>query len=289
MQQRSISAVGVVAAAIVPVLFGGPVWATAIAIFALIGIFEFNRIATTLRLVPLNVGYVVVVGACLIAAARWPSDLLILPLGGAVIATAILALRHNNAERSFLALAVDLFGTFWLTIPAVLAITTRQMPGSITTGWLDSTASALSLGWQAAPRGLAWMLMIITVTWLSDTGAYLVGRSIGKTPMVPAISPKKTREGLAGGVVAGMAFGLLANWLFGLDLPFLAAAGVSAILVVSGVIGDLTESLIKRQAGVKDSGTLIPGHGGILDRIDALLFTWTVGYFLARFCDRFWA
>ena len=288
MRQRSISAIGIVLIGITPLFFGGPVWAIAVGIFCGIGLFEYHRIGRALGIEPLLVGYLAIAAACLIAVMGWPADLAMIPIGLGLVLAAFVALSRNNTPGSFLSLASECFGIAYLAVPAYLAVATRGLPGTVSVGWLDSAADKLSLGWDANPRGLAWMGMIITVTWLSDTGAYLVGRQIGKTPMVPAISPKKTREGLAGGVIAGMVFGLAANWLFGLDLPFLAAAGVAAVLVCVGVAGDLTESLMKRQANVKDSGTLIPGHGGMLDRIDALLFTWVVGYFLARLCDRIW-
>jgi phosphatidate cytidylyltransferase len=288
VRERSISAIGIVLIGITPLFFGGPVWAIAVAVFTCIGLSEYYRIAGALGIHPILIGYLAVPLAALLGLADWPADLALIPVGIGFLAAAILTLRRHNAEGSFLSLMSETCGIAYLAVPAYLAVATRGLPGSISAGWLNSTADKLSLGWDADPRGLAWMGLIITVTWLSDTGAYLVGRSIGKTPMVPAISPKKTREGLAGGVLAGMLFGILANWLFGLDLPILAAAGVAAILVFAGVCGDLTESLMKRQANVKDSGNLIPGHGGMLDRIDALLFTWAVGYFLARFCDRIW-
>ena len=288
MKQRAISAIGVVLAGILPALFGGPIWAIAIAIFCLIGLFEYDRMARALGNEPLRIAWIVVPAMCILALGSWSADLALFPMAALVIGSAVLALRRNNEPGSSAALSSEVLGGMYLALPAFLAISTRSLPGMSGAGWLQSTAEKLSLGWNASPRGLAWLLLIITVTWLSDTGAYLVGRSFGKTKMFPAVSPNKTFEGLAGGIAAGVLFGLLGNRLFGLDLPLLVAVGVAAALVVFAVLGDLTESLLKRQAGVKDSGSLIPGHGGMLDRIDALLFTWMAGYFLARLCDRIW-
>jgi phosphatidate cytidylyltransferase len=212
-----------------------------------------------------------------------------LPLAIATGVVFVLVLARGNEPGSLQTVVFDLAGALYLTIPAWAAISLRRMDGQISREWLASTADFLSPGWNADERGLAWLLLVIVVTWLSDTGAYLVGRQFGKTPLIPLISPKKTVEGLAGGLVAAVGFGLLANWLFGLGLPVVVAAIVSFLLAALGVFGDLAESLIKRQTGVKDSGTLIPGHGGMLDRIDALLFTWTAGLYLAYFCDRYWS
>ncbi|MCB0476871.1 MAG: phosphatidate cytidylyltransferase [Crocinitomicaceae bacterium] len=116
------------------------------------------------------------------------------------------------------------------------------------------------------------VLGMMILTWTSDTFAYLTGRFIGKTKLFERISPKKTWEGVMGGV----AFSLLASYLISIfddnrSLLFWMVLGL--IVPVFGILGDLFESLIKRTAGVKDSGNLIPGHGGILDRIDAMLFT----------------
>ncbi|HET7055780.1 MAG TPA: phosphatidate cytidylyltransferase [Thermomicrobiales bacterium] len=289
MRQRSISAVGVVFAGIVPALIGGPAWAIAIALFTGVGLYEYNRLADGAGGRTTHAGYVAVFGACLVAAYGGSVTLTMLPLALAVGLVFSLVLLRGNAPGSLNTIAFDLSGALYLAIPAFAAIALRRVEGTISRDWLTSTADFLSPSWNAAERGLAWLLFVIVVTWLSDTGAYLVGRSFGKTPLVPAISPKKTVEGLAGGLIAAVLFGLLANWLFGLGLPVLAAAGAALLLALFGVVGDLAESLLKRQAGVKDSGTLIPGHGGMLDRIDALLFTWTAGLYLAHLCDRIWA
>ena len=120
--------------------------------------------------------------------------------------------------------------------------------------------------------GPAWVALAIAVTFANDTGAYFVGRALGRHKMAPALSPGKTVEGAVGGLAAGLTVTFVAGWFF---MPALSVGECVAIGLAYGVVGpagDLVESLIKRTAGVKDSGRTIPGHGGILDRIDALLF-----------------
>ena len=116
------------------------------------------------------------------------------------------------------------------------------------------------------------LLLVFVLLWANDTFAYLTGRLLGKHKLFPRISPGKTIEGSIGGLVltlTGIAvFSHFADWL-----PMKAAIGMGAIAVVFGTLGDLCESMLKRQAGVKDSGRLIPGHGGILDRFDSVLFS----------------
>jgi phosphatidate cytidylyltransferase len=145
----------------------------------------------------------------------------------------------------------------------------------------------MPLGMLAAvhtSRGAAATMLLIGTVVVSDSGQYYSGRMFGRRPLAPAISPKKTIEGAVGGAVVATLFLVVAGrWLFpAASAPALALLGIA--LVVLGICGDLFESRLKRIAGVKDSSALIPGHGGILDRIDALLFAtpafylYVVGY-----------
>ena len=116
-----------------------------------------------------------------------------------------------------------------------------------------------------------------------DTGAYYVGRAIGKHKLAPKISPGKTWEGVAGGIVIGLAFATLAHFWFFPELPLKWTLPLAAVMVVLGILGDLTESAIKRGAGAKDAAKILPGHGGILDRLDSLLFNAPLLYYFADF------
>ncbi|MFL5260785.1 MAG: phosphatidate cytidylyltransferase [Anaeromyxobacteraceae bacterium] len=129
--------------------------------------------------------------------------------------------------------------------------------------------------------GFAWVMLAFVVTWLNDTLAYFAGRLFGKHPFYPKVSPKKTWEGFMGGVVGSVlgALGTKATFLFlpqpageRFDLGWVGCVFLGLGASVLGPLGDLAESMLKRAAGVKDSGSIIPGHGGLLDRIDALLF-----------------
>ena len=123
--------------------------------------------------------------------------------------------------------------------------------------------------------GLEWILLALVITWANDTFAYFAGVLFGRHRMLERISPKKTWEGFAGGAIGTVLVALLARWLMGPELKMLSVRDTVVMAAggaVLGPLGDFCESLMKRAAGVKDSGRLIPGHGGILDRIDALLF-----------------
>jgi phosphatidate cytidylyltransferase len=144
----------------------------------------------------------------------------------------------------------------------------------------------LPLGALAAIRATAGreaVLLIMAAIVISDSAQYYTGRAFGRRPLAPVISPKKTREGAIGGVVFGTAaFVIGARFVFP-DAPLLMTLLVGASIVALGIVGDLFESLLKRSAGMKDSGALIPGHGGVLDRIDSWLFAAPVYYVFVRY------
>ncbi len=145
------------------------------------------------------------------------------------------------------------------------------IPAWCALAWLHASDPAISL-LPGTPKGHLWLLTALAVVWAADTGAYFVGRKFGKRKLAPRVSPNKTIEGLVGGVLAGTIVGCLMAVLAGATTAQLpAVALVAVVAVLFSVIGDLFESLLKRHAGVKDSGHLIPGHGGILDRIDGVL------------------
>ena len=126
------------------------------------------------------------------------------------------------------------------------------------------------------------VLLLLATVVVSDSAQYYAGRAFGRTALAPLRSPKKTREGAVGGLIAAPLFLAIAGryWLPIVPLWWLVVVGVG--IVIAGIAGDLFESMLKRAADVKDSGTLIPGHGGVLDRIDALLFAAPVFYFALR-------
>ncbi|GJL62622.1 MAG: phosphatidate cytidylyltransferase [Nitrospirales bacterium] len=123
------------------------------------------------------------------------------------------------------------------------------------------------------------IFFVIVVTWAADTGGYYIGASIGKRPIAPRLSPKKTVEGFIGGIIFSVALAILSHFWFLPSISLHHCLIIGILLACVGLLGDLAESAFKRNAGVKDSGSLIPGHGGILDRIDSLLLTAPTFYY----------
>ena len=150
--------------------------------------------------------------------------------------------------------------------------------------YLGTTAACLGWLrlWPEEPNGVKFVFFFLASIWVGDSGAYYVGKNLGRHKMSPKISPNKTVEGLIGGIVTTYAAAAAAAFVLGLDLDPIHLLGLATILAATAPIGDLVESLFKRDSGTKDSSSLIPGHGGLLDRTDSLLYPapFVLGYLL---------
>jgi phosphatidate cytidylyltransferase len=172
-------------------------------------------------------------------------------------------------------LAVMRFGT----LPETLKILARQIMGI---AYVPLFLSFLVLT-RNGSDGMGWIFFLLFIVFAGDTSALYVGSFYGRHKLSPAVSPGKTIEGSLGGLAANLIFGALSKMLFLPGLTWPQTLLCSLVIGAAGQAGDLFESMLKRASKVKDSGTLLPGHGGILDRIDALLFAAPVAYFLKVF------
>jgi phosphatidate cytidylyltransferase len=281
---------------LLPVVIGTiwflPPWATLglAVIAAILAFLEYCTIAQALGVsVPRVIGGVAVVLVCIGMATgdmlsherSMRGDVVILPnfvpivlLAQLLVAGALAVAKGRPAPSALSDVAATMFaplyiglplgalawvsGTWWLAIPLQREFTSVDLDGRV-----------------------AVLLLLVTMV-ISDSAQYYCGRTFGKRPLAPTISPKKTVEGAIGGVVFGtLAMAIGGHYVFASPIWILALLGAAISLL--GIVGDLFESLLKRSAGVKDSSNLIPGHGGVLDRIDSWLFTAPLYYVFVRF------
>jgi phosphatidate cytidylyltransferase len=265
MLKRIIS--GLVALAIVlPVLFLGGVNGAKflVAGVLLIVLHEFGPVASPERPKAATV-VMTIVGGILFALLSWGHDPQL--IGAAmVLGVAILLswamFAHEDPEEGALA-------------GAVTAISVPYIAGAL-------AFIGLVRGFQ--PHGLSWLFYVLVATWATDTGAYFAGRFFGRTKLLERISPKKTWAGVWGGIAVTVALSVAWAATSGI-MPLAHAVPLGILLAVSGVVGDLVESMFKRARGIKDSGGIMPGHGGLFDRIDSLLFTMPVAWLYAVLFD----
>ena len=206
------------------------------------------------------------------------------------------------AVSAAVSLAIYAFGlhdarvllTVLVVVPAIGPVFTLVRLGDIHTAALRSFALGFGPLFVAAPltllammrrdfgdRGPGLVVMSLMFAWWGDTGGYFAGRFLGKTKLYEAVSPHKTVEGALGGLAGSISAALLASFWYLRQIPVSHSVPLAVVAAVLGQAGDLGESLIKRSTGVKDSGAIVPGHGGILDRVDALLMTTSTVYFYA--------
>jgi phosphatidate cytidylyltransferase len=242
--------------AIVITVAGGVVFAAAMIAIGVVALREYAQMAARYR--PLVVPAYVSVAALVVAAEFGTAFNVLYVLAAAFVLIFAFAARAQGREGATVAMGVTLLGVVWIGIPLAHAVLLRELPD----------------------HGAALLIDVLVGTFVADTAAYATGRMFGSHKIAPNLSPNKTVEGLVGGFLIGtMGFwfaGLYQDWLSGVDALMIGAA-VAAV----APIGDLFESMLKRDLGTKDTGTLFGPHGGLLDRLDAVFFTVVVGYYLA--------
>ena len=257
--QRVISGVILAAIALALIWFLSSIWLLGVALaLAAIAFHEYEHIVDKIGAkIPYWTTLLVTLLVCAMVPFQWMD--LESVLAAALLLIALNVLASNRVGPPLLA---D-------TAAAVLAPVYLGLP-------LGCLVGVHAIGGRNA------VLLLIATVAISDTAQYYTGRTLGRTPLAPLRSPKKTREGAFGGVVIAPLFLGLAGPYFMPAYPWYWHASLALCIVPTGIAGDLFESMLKRAADMKDSGTLIPGHGGVLDRIDALLFAAPVFYFFLR-------
>ena len=250
--------------AILLVWQGGEVLALGLAVLGVIALGELYTLMERVR-PPALAGFLTLV-ALLAAALYGDQRQVLMILAAAFPVTFFLALARPRRANVSWAIAVTMFGVLWIGLAMVHAIWLRDL--------------SIEQDGKTIVTGMGLLFDVLIATFVGDTFAYFVGRAYGRSQFAPLISPNKTIEGLFGGVVGGtLAFwcaGLYQDWLTGWD-----ALLIGFLVAITAPLGDLFESLVKRDLEVKDTGSLFGAHGGVLDRLDAVLFTVVVGYYAA--------
>jgi phosphatidate cytidylyltransferase len=265
LAQRVITAV-VAVPILLWVILAGPDWSWLLVVLfgTAVGLWEFNAMTVREADAPLAV-MGVALGTLLVATIYYAPNgtLAMAGLVAVVLALMLTALfSFSTVERAAPALTGALGGVLYVAVFLGLLALLRREP--------------------VAEQGRYWVLLVLAVVWMGDTGAYAAGRLFGKHKLAPRVSPKKTWEGAVGGAVASVAAGFVVVAVTPLTLTPVVIVLLTLPAAVLAQMGDLCESLVKRSCGVKDSGTILYGHGGILDRIDGLLFAAPYFYLFYR-------
>ncbi len=190
-----------------------------------------------------------------------------------IIAVFILQLRNRELSGSLMEMGATLFEIVYLGWFLSHAVLLRNI------GYNSNVKAYAEAVQGLKDAGFFYIFFVVSCVFLNDTGAYFAGRWKGKRKLIPRVSPGKTVEGTIGGIVSSIITAEVANLIFKSPLEYYWAFVFGFVIGVIGVLGDLVESIIKRSAGIKDSGGILPGHGGILDRFDSLIFAFPVFYY----------
>jgi len=269
MLRRTLTALGLGVIALPAIIYGGVFYFLLIGVFLVGGAWEYVRMYRAVQVEPNEI--VTIGGVLVVATARFFFEEAAIPL---FVLSVLLAMTvhlvafERGRDQAGLDFAVTVTGIVYL-------------------GWLGSYLLDL----RQLPQGNWWLMLVLPIVWGGDTGAYSLGTVYGKHKMTPRLSPKKSWEGYFAGLFTSILFGVFFSYAFsslghqplGGAISPLQGAFLGLVIGALAPLGDLGESMLKRQGGLKDSSNVFPGHGGFLDRIDSWLWAAALGYFFIHF------
>lgn len=254
--------------ALLVIHLGGLFYSSVITLLLLIAAWEYIKLLRVMDFQPspgIIMGGIIILTQSRVFLEFWMADLILTLILFSVVTSHLLKFEKEGGGSG---------GDLGTTLCVILYI-----------GWLGSYLISL----RNSPLGMWWTYLILPISWLSDTGSYLLGTKFGKRKLCPRLSPNKTWEGYVGGILLGVLSSIGLVYLFenqfssGINLT-LIEGGVLGLIISSLIpLGDMAESMIKRQAKVKDSGNLFPGHGGMFDRLDTLIWAAPTGFYLLNY------
>jgi phosphatidate cytidylyltransferase len=274
---RILSGVVAIAIALAMIVLGGWYFTIGFGIIVCLGQLEYFQLARAKGMAPATKTTLVVSQALLIISNLSPTTAdAIFPVAGTFICFYLLFQPKFATIADISASIMGLFyggylPSYWVRLRSLGQTEVSNLPLD---GYFPATWTNLS----HLPMGLTHTLLAFSCIWAADIGAYIVGKSFGRTRL-SNISPKKTVEGAVFGVMGSIAVAIMGSWYLGWNGWPVTGAALGLLIGIASLLGDLTESMMKRDAGVKDSGQLIPGHGGILDRADSYVFTAPLVYY----------
>ncbi len=259
MLKRTLSGLVYGSLFLLSVYYGGVVFIVFIFLLSLFSVAEFYKLASKYGKVSKGVGYLALIALYFLL---YYDELSFLPAVAVFLSFFLFIveiLKGGKGSSVVFNIGATLMGFFYCGVGLAYLVVIRN----------------------SFSEGLLWVVFLLFITWACDVFAYIIGKIAGSTPLSPNISPAKTVEGAVGGILGSISVALgFAYWFL---KPVLPVVIMALCLSIVGQLGDLAESLIKRQANVKDSGKIIPGHGGVLDRVDSLLFNAPIFYYLLLF------
>ncbi len=282
LKQRLITAAIALPVALVLLIVGGVWFSLMILFLILVGQSEFYRIVELKGVEPMRItGYILAI--LLVVVAHFSNEYYLnLFLTLSILTVFIAQLYRRDIQTAISSISSTIVSIVYIAWLMTHSILLRNIGFELVHKYNIVATKISHFVQEPDYMGICYIVLVVAVTFLADTAAYFVGKKYGKHKLAPVVSPNKTWEGAIAGIVTSPIVAILTKYIMGMEMNDFYLVFLGLLLGIFGILGDLSESLLKRNVAIKDSGSIFPGHGGVLDRLDSLMFNVPLTYYFVK-------